>query len=363
MSAKIKLLLVYGGKSGEHEVSLVSAASVFAHLDKDKYQVSLLAMDKQGGFHLHQAEDIPENCRQLPVKSDTSKPVDNLLFQGKLSIETDVVFPVVHGPLYEDGCLQGLLRLMAVPFVGSDVLASAIGMDKDISRRLAAQAGWSSPDYLVMPSCADAHHKQKIAQDAMKRFHWPLFVKPCSLGSSVGIHKVNDEASLLEAMNDACRYDDMIMIEQGIDCREIELSVLELQPGERPAVSVPGEIKVDEAAGFYSYDAKYVNSSQSELLAPAPLSSELTVKFQQAAADIFQALKCQGMARVDFFLERGSNKIIFNEINTLPGFTSISMYPRLWQASGKPYPQLLDELVQLALDRQTRREQIVTDYL
>lgn len=363
MTDKIRVLLIYGGKSGEHEVSLVSAASVLTNLDKEKYQPILLAMDKQGGFHLHQAEDIPDGTKQLPVKTERSQPVDALMLKGKLSIDADVVFPVVHGPLYEDGCLQGLLRLMAVPFVGSDVLASAAGMDKDISRRLAALVGWSSPDYLLLSSFASAEQKQTACQEAVKRFQWPIFVKPCSLGSSVGIHKVESEESLISAVNDACRYDEMIMIEQGVDAREIELSVLESQPGELPAVSLPGEIRVSKDAGFYSYDAKYVNSAQSELLAPAPLSDELTEQFQQAAVEIFQALKCQGMARVDFFLEQGSNKIIFNEINTLPGFTSISMYPRLWQVSGKPYRQLLDELIQLALDRQQRREQIVTDYL
>lgn len=363
MNNKINVLLVYGGKSGEHEVSLVSAASVFAQLDKEKYQPILLAMDKQGGFHLHRAEDIPEHCTQLPVQTELSKPIDTLMRNGRLALDADVVFPVVHGPLYEDGCLQGLFRLMAIPFVGSDVLASAIGMDKDISRRLAALAGWSAPDYLVLSSSASKQQKEQACQEAMQRFSWPLFVKPCALGSSVGIHKVESEEALAAAISDASRYDEMIMIEQGIDGREIELAVLELPSGELPAVSLPGEIKVTGAAGFYSYDAKYVNSSQSELLAPASLSDELTETFQQAAVEIFQALKCQGMARVDFFLEQGSNKIIFNEINTLPGFTSISMYPRLWQVSGKPYGQLLDDLIQRALDRHKRREQIVTDYL
>ncbi|MFA6302085.1 MAG: D-alanine--D-alanine ligase family protein [Legionella sp.] len=365
MSKKVNLVLLYGGKSGEHEVSLVSAASVLTHLHADKYHIIPIAMDKEGQFHQHEYQDLLAYKEKLPVHTAKSKPLNSLLSNGRLSIDADVVFPVVHGPLYEDGCLQGLLELAGVAYVGSNVLSSAIGMNKDIARRvLGTDTSVKAARYKLFTKHTPASEKQAFCNQVAEEFGWPVFVKPCSLGSSVGIHKAKNMADLLAAVDDALRYDEEILVEQFIKGREIELSVLENSVlCAKPKVSVAGEIKVHHPDGFYSYTAKYLESEQTELIIPAVLSAELAERLKQAAADIFVRLKCKGMARVDFFVNDETNEIYFNEINTLPGFTSISMYPKLWQATGLAYPDLLDELIHLALLHQQNRKHLVTNYL
>lgn len=364
MSKPISLVLLYGGKSGEHEVSLVSAASVLAHLDTDKYRIIPIAMDKEGLFHLHQYQDLLPYKDKLPVITEHSKPLDSLLMNGRLAVDADVVFPVVHGPLYEDGCLQGMLELAGVAYVGCDVLPSSIGMDKDMTRRLACINGLKSANYKLLSWHAPASERQRFCQDVAAEFGWPLFVKPCAMGSSVGIHKAKNMPELLTAVDDALRYDEEILVESFIKGREIELSVLENRvPSEPPRVSVAGEIRVNHPDGFYSYSAKYIESNQTDLIIPAVLSPALQKELKQAAADIFRRLKCKGMARLDFFVNDETQTICFNEINTLPGFTSISMYPKLWQASGLAYPDLLDELICIAMVHQNCRRHLVTNYL
>ncbi len=364
MSKLINLVLLYGGKSGEHEVSLVSAASVLRHLNADKYTIIPIAMDKNGQFHLHSYQDLLNYKDKLPVVTEQSRPLESFLHNGCMAVDADVVFPVVHGPLYEDGCLQGLLELADVAFVGCDVLPSAIGMDKDMARRVACINGLKSAQYKVLSIHTTATERQQFCSDVSEELGWPLFVKPCSLGSSVGIHKAKNMAELAAAVDDALRYDEEILVEQFIQGREIELAVLEnKKPSASPRVSTVGEIRVNHPDGFYSYTAKYLESTQTDLIIPALLDSQVEMRLKQAAADIFSRLKCKGMARVDFFVNDKTEEIYFNEINTLPGFTSISMYPKLWQSTGLAYPELLDELVQIALTHHNCRKHLVTNYL
>ena len=259
--------------------------------------------------------------------------------------------------------MQGLLELTGVAYVGCDVLSSAIGMDKDMARRVACTNGIQAARYRMLSWHANAAETERFCQQTAAELSWPLFVKPCSMGSSVGIHKVQNMVELSLAVADARRYDKAILVEEFIQGREIELAVLEnTSPTKRPHVSVPGEIQVHHPDGFYSYTAKYLESGQSELQIPARLNESLTRRLQDAAADIFMSLKCNGMARVDFFVNDEQDAIYFNEINTLPGFTSISMYPKLWQASGLTYPSLLNRLIDLAMMHQRCREQLVTHY-
>lgn len=364
MSNPINLALLYGGKSGEHEVSLVSAASVLAHLDAEKYHIIPIAMDKDGCFHVHQYEDLVAYKDKLPVMTERSKPLDSLLHDGGFAVDAEVVFPVVHGPLYEDGCLQGILELAGIAYVGCDVLSSAIGMDKDMTRRIACIDGLKSARYKLLSWHTSAAERQHFCQEVVAEFGWPLFVKPCAMGSSVGIHKARNMNELVAAVDDALRYDEEILVESFVEGREIELSVLEsMVPSTAPRVSVAGEICVHHPDGFYSYSAKYLESNQTDLIIPASLSPALQEGLKKAAADIFTRLKCKGMARVDFFVNDKTETIYFNEINTLPGFTSISMYPKLWQASGLAYPDLLDELIRIAMVHQNCRKHLVTNYL
>lgn len=364
MSKSVNLVLLYGGKSGEHEISLISAASVLAHLNSDKYHIIPIAMDKDGQFHLHQYSDLLAYTDKLPVVTEHSKSLDSLIINGRLAVDAQVVFPVVHGPLYEDGCLQGLLELAGVAYVGCDVLSSAIGMDKDMARRVACINGLKSARYKVLSWHSSLVERQQFCSDVAAELGWPLFIKPCSLGSSVGIHKASNRAELVTAVDDALRYDEEILVEEFIDGREIELAVLENSvPSAKPKVSVAGEIRVHHPDGFYSYSAKYLESGQTDLIIPATLSAELTERIKQAAADIFTRLKCKGLARVDFFVNEKQGEIYFNEINTLPGFTSISMYPKLWQATGLSYPDLLDELIHIAMIHHQCRQHLVTNYL
>lgn len=364
MAQPVKVLLLYGGKSGEHEISLRSAASVFAHLDSEKYQVTAVAIDKSGQFHLHQAKDLQSCSDELPVTTPQSKVLPSLLVNGKLAVDTDVVFPVIHGPLYEDGCLQGLLKLASVAYVGCDVLSSAVSMDKDIARRLACVNGLRSAQYKSLSWHSSEQMRQQFCHETANALGWPLFVKPCSLGSSVGIHKASNMEELVRAVDDALRYDESILVEEYIRGREIEVAVLEnAVPGLAPQVTIAGEILVHHRDGFYSYSAKYLESNQTDLIVPAEMSDEMMKRLRQAAGDVFIRLKCKGMARVDFFLDEKANEIYFNELNTLPGFTSISMYPKLWQASGIEYPDLLDELIERARTHYRCQQHLVTDYL
>lgn len=357
----INLILLYGGRSGEHEVSLCSAASVLAQLDSTKYRIIPIGMDKEGCFYLNDYQELLSHKVSLPVKTANSQPLTGLLINGRLAIDAEVVFPVVHGPLYEDGCLQGVLELAGAAYVGCDVLASAIGMDKDMAKRIACQGDIKTAQYRMLSWYASSAEREQFCQQTAHELGLPLFVKPCSLGSSVGIHKAKNLMELRAAVDDALRYDKSIIVEEFIQGREIELAVLENAiPGGKPAVSTAGEIKVNHPDGFYSYTAKYLESEQTELHIPAQISPNTIARLQTMSADIFTRMKCKGMARVDYFVNEATDEIYFNEINTLPGFTPISMYPKLWEASGLTYPDLLDQLIGLALTHQRCRRQLIT---
>lgn len=359
----INLLLLYGGKSGEHEISLISAASVLTNLDSERFHITPVGIDKDGRFYVNDYHELLSYPDALPVVTPHSRLLDGLLLNGRLAVDTDVVFPVMHGPLYEDGCLQGLLELAGVAYVGCDVLSSAIGMDKDMARRVACVNGIQSTRYRLLSWHASVSATEEFCQQTSAELGWPLFVKPCSMGSSVGIHKAHNMTELLLAVADARCYDKFVLVEAFVQGREIELAVLEnISPDMRPHVSVPGEIQVHHADGFYSYTAKYLESGQTQLQIPAILDETCVRRLQDAAAEIFVSLKCKGLARVDFFVDDRNGAIYFNEINTLPGFTSISMYPKLWDASGLVYSDLLNRLIDLAIMHQHCREQLVTHY-
>lgn len=369
---KIRVAVLYGGRSAEHEVSLQSAANVIKYLDRSLFEVVPIGIDKQGSWLLGDAIfnrslenkkiiDDPNNNKWFAPEwlSNPDKAIEK---KYNYEIKTnqsffDVIFPAVHGSFCEDGTLQGLLEVANMPYVGSSVLASAIGMDKDVSKRLAAHAGITVPPYLVIKRAQWNRDSETCLKQIKQAISFPLFVKPANTGSSIGIHKVKSPESLLTAIHDAFRFDSKILIEKAVNAVELELAVLEsLQEGEDPIVSVVGEIKSHHE--FYSYEAKYIDENGAELCVPAAIDESIKEKAADMAKAIFNALECEGMARVDLFLDRDTNELFFNEINTLPGFTEISMYPKLMGASGITYPDLLTHLVKLALIRHENKNKL-----
>src|SRR6266478_1782641 len=364
MAKKIRVGILFGGRSAEHEVSLQSAKNIIDAIDTNKYELVLIGIDKKGQWHLNEESRflLPATESGLPTLPETG---ENLaLVPGKqieqlvaLSGEQrpgslDVIFPVLHGPFGEDGTVQGLLKLANIAFVGAGVLGSAIGMDKDVMKRLLRDAGIPVARFIA----ANKYSSKPIDfDDARDQLGLPLFVKPANLGSSVGIHKVTDRDEFERAVRDALNYDDKVLIEECINGREIECSVL---GNDNPIASVPGEILPRHE--FYSYEAKYLDENGAVLEIPAKLSSETLERIRQLAIRTFTVLCCEGMARIDFFL-RNSDEIIVNEINTIPGFTRISMYPKLWEATGISYSELIDRLIQLAIERFEREKRLKTD--
>lgn len=363
---KTTVALVFGGKSGEHEVSLRSAASVIKALDRDKYRVVPIGITKKGQWRSHPEFLEDEFSRILEAGSPVFLPAEpgmsrliQLSTEGATvgnQVHVDVVFPVLHGTYGEDGTIQGLLEMADLPYVGAGVLGSAAGMDKDVMKRLLHQAGVPQVGFHVFLERQWTSEPEVIRQQVGDRVGYPCFVKPANLGSSVGISKVKSPAELDAAIDLASQFDRKVIVEEGVDAREIECSVL---GNEDPVASLPGEIIPSRE--FYDYAAKYI-SDDSRLLIPAPLSEMQTRRIQELATTTFLITECCGMARVDFFLERKSGNILVNEINSIPGFTSISMYPKLWEASGLSYPVLIDRLIQLALERHLNKRSKKTSY-
>jgi D-alanine-D-alanine ligase len=364
MPKKIRVGILFGGRSAEHEVSLQSAKNIIDAIDANKYEVVLIGIDKKGQWHLNEEcrfllPTVESGLPQLPETSENLALVPGTQHEQLVPLSgkqrpgaLDVIFPVLHGPFGEDGTVQGLLKLANVAFVGAGVLGSAIGMDKDVMKRLLRDAGIPVARFIV----ANRFSSDQIAfNDAREQLGLPLFVKPANLGSSVGIHKVKDRAEFDRAISDALNYDNKILIEECIKEREIECSVL---GNENPIASVPGEILPRHE--FYSYEAKYLDENGAVLEIPAKLQPEITERVRELAIKTFSVLCCEGMARVDFFL-RNEEEIIVNEINTIPGFTRISMYPKLWEATGISYRELIDRLIQLAIERFEREKQLKTD--
>jgi len=370
---KLRVAVLYGGRSGEHEVSLQSAASVINYLDRDRFEIVPVAIDKQGRWLLNDIS-LLEGKKSLPVFRDAPKVVlppnpaetdggSALVRLGESgeSRGIDVVFPVMHGPLCEDGTIQGLLELADLPYVGCGVLASAVAMDKDVAKRVARDAGIPIVPYVSLRHEVWKKEKQLFAKNIAEQLGYPVFVKPANLGSSVGVHKVKEAGELNAALEDAFNYDRKVVVEAAVNAREIELSVLENpEAGADPLVSVPGEI--DPAHEFYSYEAKYLDEKGAALIIPAKLNPEETKRAQEIGRHVFTALECEGMARVDLFLDRTSGEFFFNELNTIPGFTSISMYPKLWEASGIGYQELLSKLVDLAISRHEKKKTLVREF-
>ena len=368
-ATKIKIGVLYGGRSGEHDVSLCSAASVFSALDRNKYKVTVIGIDRDGRWYVQdKPEIIPDKDfgRKLALKKSGTWLVNHFEQKNKLhlyniknknkEVVLDVVFPVLHGTFGEDGTLQGLLELAMVPYVGADVTGSAVGMDKDIAKRLLKEAGIPVVPSLTINKQQWKDNQKLIIKSAPEILGLPLFVKPVCTGSSVGVKKVKKKEMLAQALDFAFQFDTRVMIEKAIDCREIECAVL---GNDNPTASVLGEIIPQHE--FYSYEAKYIDPEGAKMKIPSEINSSLAGKIRKAAVEGYMALGCSSMARVDFFLDKKTNKFYLNEINTLPGFTSISMYPKLWEATGLKYSDLLDKLIALALDRHKKKLEIKTE--
>lgn len=384
---KLRVGVLFGGRSGEHEVSLLSAASVLKAIDPEKYEVVPIGITKQGQWvspahaeKLLRGEDLPEESgRHLragdpqttasaavlakgeavivpPVpESDSLVPFESKAHAADHGINVDVIFPVLHGTFGEDGTIQGLLELADIPYVGAGVLGSAAGMDKDVMKRLFAAAGLAIVKHVTFLRSQWESDSRKITKEIERKLKYPVFVKPANLGSSVGISKVHDRKELGSAVETAAGFDRKIIAEQGVGgkkqkARELEVSVL---GNDEPQASIVGEIV--PSAEFYDYSAKYLDEG-SQLLIPAKITRKQMKQVQEMAVRAFQAVDCSGLARVDFLMDPKSGKIYLNEINTMPGFTSISMYPKLWAASGVAYPELIDRLLQLALERHAEKK-------
>lgn len=371
-SDKIRVAVLYGGRSAEHEVSLQSAANVIQYLDKSQFEIVPVGIDKEGNWFLgHEVFTKSLAYKKIPALLENtwftpgwvSKPVCQQMVQTAQTASPafDVVFPVVHGTLCEDGTLQGLLELSGLPYVGCGVLSSAIGMDKDVSKRLAINAGVPVAPYVVMKLDQWLNRRHHFLQMIAEKLSFPVFVKPANTGSSIGITKVKSETELDAAIDQAFRFDTKVVVEKALDILELEVAVLEsLVPNSDPIVSVVGEIRPTHE--FYSYDAKYVDEKGAELLIPAPVADDIKHEAQKVAKDIFAILECEGMARVDLFWNKQDKKIYFNEINTIPGFTQISMYPKLMAASGMAYPDLLAHLIALAIKRHKHKSELIRSY-
>ncbi|MGI6574434.1 MAG: D-alanine--D-alanine ligase family protein [bacterium] len=341
MKRKIKVGLMFGGRSGEHEVSLMSATSVLAALDLDKYEPVPIGITKEGRW-------ITTNDPLATLKRN--EPVEGCELPVKLLQELDVVFPILHGPYGEDGTIQGLLEILDVPYVGAGVTGSAVGMDKRIMKQVFRQYGLPVVKFITFSRREWQEEASKILARVACELGYPCFVKPVNLGSSVGISKANNAAQLDDAIALASQYDSQVIVEEFINCREIEISVL---GNERPQVSIPGEIVPH--LEFYNYEAKYT-AGKSDLIIPAPLCKEKTKEIQDLALQAFIAAGVCGMARVDFFIDKNTETVFINELNTIPGFTQLSMYPKLWEASGISYPDLIEKLIFYALERYNEKK-------
>ena len=367
--SRLTVGVLYGGRSGEHDVSTCSAASVAAALDKTKYKVVAVGIDRDGRWYVQpKPEIIPHKDfgKVLALKKTglwlvNQFECNNRLYLYNLEdknrrVAIDVVFPVLHGTYGEDGTMQGLLELAMVAYVGADVTGSAVGMDKDIAKRLLKQAGIPVVPWITLSRHAWQKNPRKIISAAIKELKLPFFVKPVCTGSSVGVQKVKTKNELARAVEYAFEFDSRVMIETGIDCREIECSVL---GNDEPLASVTGEITPTHE--FYSYEAKYLDPEGAKMNIPAKIPARLAAAIRKCAIAGYRALNCSSMARVDFFLDKKTGEFYLNEVNTLPGFTGISMYPKLWAAGGLPYTELLDRLIELALDRHRVKKAVRTD--
>ena len=366
---KLRVGLLFGGRSVEHDVSIVSATSILGAFDRDRYDVSLIGVDADGGWHLIDADALdalPEaSLGDALAQPDVFLPATAGASELRAAADAgpapgpagrlDVVFPIIHGRGGEDGALQGLLESADLPYVGSGVLSSAAQMDKDVAKRLLAHAGIPVTPWITFsPAELEDRGLPAAAERVETELGLPVYVKPANSGSSIGISRADDTASLVAAIDLARRYDRKVVVESSIDAREVEVAVL---GNDHPEASVVGEIR--SAQAFYDYDSKYRDDA-TELVIPADLEPDLSESIRETAVLAYQALDAEGMARVDFLVDRETHRIYVNELNSLPGFTNVSMYPKLWEATGLPYSRLLDRLIELALERHDRRSKLET---
>jgi D-alanine-D-alanine ligase len=365
MADKIRVGVIFGGRSGEHEVSLMSARSVLSVLDPQKYTVTQIGITHDGawvtGENVWQAlnDNKTTGLDRAVIFGDPSRPgLYRVDAAGSLSLVTplDVIFPVLHGTFGEDGTLQGLLEMADVAYVGAGVLGSSVGMDKALFKDVMRTNGVPVTESILVTRAEIQNQIKAVMEKAEAMSAYPLFVKPVNLGSSVGITKCSTPSDLYEGLMDAARFDRRVLVEHGVSAREIEVSVL---GNDDPQASIPGEIV--PAADFYSYEAKYLDD-RSQLLIPAPIPDETAARVRELAVRAYKAADIAGMARVDFLLDKNTGELFLNEINTIPGFTRISMYPKLWEATGLPYPALVDRLIELALQRKADRDQTERQY-
>ncbi|MDY6934657.1 MAG: D-alanine--D-alanine ligase family protein [Spirochaetota bacterium] len=360
----IRIGILYGGRSLEHDVSLCSAASVVSAIDKDKYEIIAVGIDRDGKWYVQEEPviEIDKNFgKVLALKRRGRWFVNHFEDDMKLNlynldnnekIELDVVFPVIHGSFCEDGKIQGLLELAMVPYVGADVKGSVVAMDKDVTKRLLRDANIPVVPWIFLSSMEWCNYSNNVEM-IVEELGLPLFVKPSNTGSSVGVMKVSEENELLAAIKYSFTFDNTVIIEKSINCREIECAVL---GNHFPEVSMLGEIIPHHE--FYSYEAKYIDPDGAELRIPAQISKELADEIRQTAGEAYRILCCRGMARVDFFVEKDESAYYINEINTIPGFTNISMYPKLWESAGLSYSDLIDKLITLAFQSHQERVKI-----
>ncbi len=363
MSDKLRVGVMFGGQSGEHAVSLASAESIMQAIDRQKYEVIPIGITQTGEWLIR--EDAHQQLTRalaepvdLPTSTSSVGEVGSDRLKRRFSTmnlpDVDVLFPVLHGTFGEDGTMQGLFELLDMPYVGCGVMASAVCMDKAICKDVFRAHGLPIVLHQTILRQAWQANPDQILTDCEAALPYPMFTKPANLGSSVGIRKVNNQAELRAGLDEAARYDRKLIVEQGLEAREIEVSVL---GNDDPIASVPGEVIPSRA--FYSYAAKYIDN-RSDIIIPADLSPEYVEFVQKLAVMAFQALDCAGLARCDFLLEKGTGELFINELNTMPGFTAISMYPKLWAASGLTYPDLLDRLLTLAIERHQDKRQSLT---
>jgi len=356
-----KIGILFGGKSAEHEISLLSAKNIYEAIDRTKFEPVLVGIDKSGRWHINDASRFllnADNPSQISLSADGKPAALQPESHGLLSteggglspVDLDAVFPILHGPFGEDGTIQGFLKLAGIPFVGPGVLGSAVGMDKDAMKRLLRDAEIPIGKFLSVKS----HEKAPSFAEVKAALGMPVFIKPANMGSSVGISKVREEGEYAAALKDAFQYDTKIVIEEFIPGREIECAVL---GNEEPIASVPGEIIPSH--DFYSYDAKYLDEKGASLEIPAKLDEQTKRRVQELAVKVFQTLCCEGLSRVDFFLKE-NGELIVNEINTMPGFTKFSMYPKLFEASGVSYTELITRLIELAISRFEKERMLKT---
>ena len=377
---KLRVGIIYGGRSGEHEVSIASAAAVVQNLDKQRYEAIPIRIEKDGRWIIadrlpasssaaevieqsraHTAQRLGRGGREAHLVAHPGEEQIMTIERGNspaiTGLAVDIVFPVLHGPYGEDGTVQGLLELANIPYVGAGVLSSAVGMDKAVAKLVFAAKGLPQTPHLVVLRSEWMDAPAKIKKEVAAKLGYPVFVKPANLGSSVGISKAKSDADLPAAIDTAAEFDRKIVIEAAVpNAREIEIAVL---GNDNPEVSVPGE--VIPSREFYDYEAKYLDDN-SQTIIPADLPAKVTAEVKRLAIEAFRALDCAGMARVDFLMDGATGKLYLNEINTIPGFTTISMYSKMWAAAGVPYSELLDRLITLARERHAEKQQIRTSF-